>query len=454
MIGAIFFVVVNFAILMRAVFYFRSRQIESVSVSLVASTMYLLCLFVPSYLQKDGRTVSKLVGPGVLPVPSSSEIGDLAMRWATELLVVVAVESITVWFIAARPHWRESRVPRARPAVWAACAVLLVVVGALVLQIFPSTLDDRAAAGQGAVTILKSCLVCGLAIVAYFNCFGRWWVALALLMGTIFLVAENVRSPLSVIVIAWIVGMVARRDIYRRRWLVSALAVSIVAIGVGSFMSEMRANLIRHEGANASEIMSELIADPVAAPYSAGIDTLDGYRFSEFASEREPAEPLDLLSPIYTFIPRAIWPAKPASISSTLSSKYLGYKSSGQFLSLVGYLKLATGSYSFALLVLGVTVLVLTTLVIRLAGSFWSVFVYVCIFRLFLNGSAFDVYYCLSLALVTGIALVFSKFAIDTFLQGGQAQASSASTCTQNKSSYRRYAPGWLLENSQSNGSR
>lgn len=419
--GSIIFFVVVVAIVSRAAVYYRRRQIEPATVSFIASVMYVVCLWIPSNLQSSGRIQSKLVGPGVMAPPTPAEISDLSVAWATELTVVVVAEMVVVYVVGMRIS-RVRALKTTEYEAWLLAALLLIGAGLVAAVAFPISLDDRANAGQGVVSILKSCLVCGLAILAFFRCFHRRWLFAVLMLGLVILVLGNVRSPLSVIVIAWVCGMISNGSLYKKRWLATGCALAIFAVAVGSFMSEMRANVTRGEGMTTLQVAEQVVSDPLAAPYGAGIDTLDGYRFSQYASVREPAEPMDLLSPLYTFVPRALWPGKPSSISSRLSSKYLGYKSSGQFLSLVGYLRLVSGSYGLSLALLAVTIALLTGFILRFQGTPWSVIGYVCAFRLFLNGTAFDVYYSLALTVPIVCARGLGGFVSSTLRRASVAE--------------------------------
>ncbi|MFT4041885.1 MAG: hypothetical protein QM673_01845 [Gordonia sp. (in: high G+C Gram-positive bacteria)] len=408
MLSATVFLLTVGLISVRAWLHINRRELPKCAVSVVAAWMYVFCLWIPAILQGADRMNSKLVGPGVLAPPDATETDTLLLKWSFELCVVLVAELFIVVVINPKP-----RITRFLGGFtgeeWRLGSFVLIVVGFLVLIIFPTSLADRAAAGQGIISITRGSLVCGLAILAYYKCFGKLYLFAVLLGGIGILVLGNVRSPISVIVIAGIAGLLARREIYKKRWAFGALVIALSAVVVGSFMSNMRASITRHQDLSTTEIIQTMLDDPLAAPYAAGIDTLDGYRFSEFAREREAAEPLDLLSPVYTFVPRSIWPGKPDSISVRLSTKYLRYKSSGQFLSVVGYLMLATGSYGLALVMLAIGAGILAYLSVWLAGSYWTVFVYVCLFRLFLNGTSFDVYYTITLLLPTLIALYIAR---------------------------------------------
>lgn len=402
------FFAVFIAVNVRFAIKFKDRDIYSALVSTLASWMYLLCMWVPALLQMSGRTTSKLVGPGVLPPPDWAEVSNLCFRWSLELAIVLLAEVISVRLLVGRQTGQ--RLVWNNLYEWRAAACLLLVVGALAMVVFPVDLSDRAESGQGIATLLRSCLVCGLAILAYFRAFRSPWLWLVLGMGLAVLIVGNVRSPISVVIVAAIAGTISRGAIYRLRVVLTGCVIVIMAVMVGAFMSDMRANITRSQGLSVAELVNNIARDPLAAPYRAGVDTLDGYRFSQYVADMVPASPSDLLAPLYTFIPRAVWSTKPESISVQLSADYLGYRSSGQFLSPIGYMTLSTGSYFTALILLAVTVALLASLVKMLGGSFWLALVLVVTFRMFLNGTSFDVYYGLSLLLPILVALFLCRF--------------------------------------------
>ncbi|QXF82808.1 hypothetical protein SAMN04490240_1407 [Rhodococcus pyridinivorans] len=381
---------------------YRARNVQNALVSGLGATMYTLCLWVPAKLQESGALTSKIFRAGVAAHPTASEIDALSWKWALELSIILFAELLVVY---AYSHHRPK--PEKRPREqWLRISICLILVGLVATIVFPAELESRAAEGQGIFVLLRTSLVCGLAILAFFNCFSRKSMWLLLIGGTAFLVLENVRSPLFVILIAYAAGLIVRGVIYNRKAVVSIAVAVVVAIGFSSFMSEMRANITRNEGLSTSDIVSEMSEAPLVAAYKSGVDTLDGYRFSALVADVEPARPYDLLSPITTFIPRAVWEDKPPSISVELSSKYLGYKASGQFLSMIGFLTLATGGYGSALLLFAVFFLVASALVQVFQRRFALTIVLVVIFRILLGGSAFDIYYGLVLTVIVGTGVL------------------------------------------------
>ncbi|WP_337455897.1 hypothetical protein [Prescottella sp. D32] len=392
---------------------FVSRRLWDAVVSLTAAIMYVFCLWIPGRLQAAEVLDSKISSAGIVFRPDPLELDQLALFWALELLVVFLVE---LGIVATFPRVKAIEDRHSRKH-WQIVAVVLIIAGFCAYMVFPVALESRGLEGQGLVVLLRTALVCGLAVLAYFDGFGLWRFRIALFAGTFFLILENVRSPLAVIVIAYVCGLLVRGSIYRLRIVVAMLCVTVCAILAGTFMSEMRANSTRGEGRDAGAIVAEVLDDPADAVYGAGIDTLDGYRFAREIAGFEPARPADLFSPVTTFIPRSLWPEKPRSVSVEVSSKYLGYKASGQFLSPIGYLRLTMGSYVSGLLLFAVIFGVFAYLAQRLRGTIWFAILMVVVFRFLLGGSMFDVYYGLVLVVILsgaslGVSLLKRDFPV------------------------------------------
>lgn len=395
---------VTIVVILRAVYCFRAHQIQRATVSSFAVGVYVFCLWIPAYLQASGAIHSKLFSSGLLSRPTAGEISELELRWALELFCLLLAEIAIVEVII-----RTQKFPRSTPSIsvtdWRKVSLILVIVGVLANMVFPADIGARGVEGQGIFVLLRTMLVCGLAIAAYFNCWRSRWIWFGVVLGVAFLIFQNIRSPLLIVLVAFIAGVLSRGDIYRRRKVSQIVAAILVASIAGSFMSGMRANLTRDLGFSSSEVAANVLSSPVESVYEAGLDTLDGYRFSHLVSEFEEPRPSDLLTPVTTLVPRSIWHEKPNSISVDLSAKYLGYKASGQYLSPVGYLTLTSGSYIFALLLLMVFGGLMSWLVLRLWKTFWLSIVLVVLLRFLYGGSGFDLYYGLMLTLTTGIGI-------------------------------------------------
>jgi hypothetical protein len=191
--------------------------------------------------------------------------------------------------------------------------------------------------------------------------------------------------------------MVSRNEFQTKRRFLSVVALILLFAFAGSLMSNMRANLTRNYGYTLQQVVEQTLENPWTAPYESGLDTLDGYRFSQRILEFEEPRPSDLLAVVTTFVPRAIWPEKPEEISVDVSSRYLRYEASGQYLSPIGYLSLALGSYAASLVAIFVFAAFMSFLVWRYERRFWLVVVLLVTFRFMLGGSAFDLYYGLTI---------------------------------------------------------
>lgn len=269
----------------------------------------------------------------------------------------------------------------------------------------PPGLEERASGGQGLGTVLRGSVTSGLALLIYYRFFGRRFYGVVFAAGVAALVLTNIRSPVVVVFFGLVAYAINAEWFSSLRRVLAVIGVVLVISLVGATMSNLRANSVRNYGYTPTEVVEQTLSSPWIAPYEAGIDTLDGYRLSQYVSPREGARPDSLLTVVTTFVPRALWPDKPEELSVEISRKYLGYTASGQFLSTPGYFMLAFGSYPAALVaILGFSLLA-SLLVSSAYGTFWLIFVLVGFFRSQLGGGPFDVYYALVLALPVAVAM-------------------------------------------------
>ena len=460
MTGHLAFFVVILAVALRAVLALRNGGFDRSVISAIGLFIYGFCMWLPAYLQNQGSLDSKLQDAGFLAPPTATEFDQLAFLWATELAVLVCAEIAGAFFYGVlnrrnprfsavavgiqQTAYRTSSVSglTAPDESWRnskKISFILLLIGFAATMLFSTSgLESRGLGGQGIQILLRTCLVSGLAMLVFFRCFSSKVCVALLLSGTAFLFISNVRSPLVVLFLAYIASEIARRRngfSLKRSGLILGLVV-LVAL-VGSFMSTMRANITRNYGQSVGEVLSQTLSDPLIAIYSSGIDTLDGYRFSAAIARVEPSRPSDLLLIVLTFIPRSVWPDKPNSLSVDLSAKYLGYNSSGQFLSPMGYLNLVWGSYGVALLSLFVFGLVFSMLMSRFRSTFWTCLLLVVVFRFLLGGSSFDVYY--------GIVLAAPVFVVKSIVDSMQRQQGQLQFRQVTPTGHRS-ATGWRID--------
>lgn len=368
--------------------------------------VYVFCMWVPAELQAAGLLRSKIDEAGLVPLPSNGEIDGLAWRWSLELALV---------WLAERVAWSRSMPLRASVgysgdrarALYRRAALYLIVIGTCATFLLPDVnLDDRGASGQGFFTLLRSCLLCGLSIIIFFRFYREKLYALILAGGALLLLVSGVRSPLLVLFAAFLVSAVVFGSIRRPRYVLGVLFSGLALSFVGALMSALRSNYTRNLGGSLEQVFSQVLGDSWISIYEAGIDTLDGYRLSMHLDGLVSPNPADLFNIVLTFVPRAMWPDKPVDFSVALSQQYLNYKSSGQFLSPVGYLSLVFGGYWLGLIGLFVIVGALGLMMRASGRRFWSVIIVTVAFRFFLGGSSFDLYYGLSLALPVAVALL------------------------------------------------
>lgn len=391
----------------------RRGRAAVVVVSTVAAASYIFFLWIPAILQSRGLLRSKIDEAGVLSPPSGTEIDSLALRWSLELVVVVVAEMVGSALVASRLS--KFGKPRrnwigmdevGREAQWLRTANVLILVGFLAHIVFPSPdLLERAGSGNGVTTLLRSCMVLGLSIHVYLRSYRRAAYLIVLCLGLLYIVSSGVRSPLLIVFFAYVASAIQSGVIRRVTFWLRAACLGISVALVGAFMSIMRANIIRGHGLSLSEIMTSLADNWWRSIYEAGIDTLDGYRFATAVEPFTPGRPADLLNVVLTFIPRSIWPDKPSDIVVDLSGAYLGYESSGQFLSPVGYLTVVLDGYIPGLVGLFTVAVILAAINAAAKDSYWFSLSFLTVFRFFLSGSSFDLYYGLASALPVFLVL-------------------------------------------------
>lgn len=412
--GQIFFLLITSAIFARALRKVRRNEFAGCLISAITAAIYLTCLWVPAYLQAAHLIVSKIEKAGLVPVPTPDEISMLSLRWAVELAVVLAAELVS-GFYSGRSH-RLSPVKRASFGTFGLrsmtilearrATMFLIVVGGLATVFFPApSIGERAEGGHGFGVLMRSFLVVGLSMLAYYNFFNRHSFRLIGAAGTAFLIAGSVRSPLLVVLFGYIAGLTAFGKLRPKLMVQLALLAVFLAI-VSAFMSNLRGATIRGEQVVAGDIFLRTLESPYVAAYEAGIDTLDGYRLSMLIQPNEPARPLAFLTVITNFVPRALWPDKPTELSVEMSAKYLKYGAGGQFLSPIGYMSIAFGGYKFALLGMFVFIFLLSRLALRFQDSFVLALIVCVTVRFMMGGAAFDFYYGLTLMIPLLVAVI------------------------------------------------
>lgn len=394
MLGEEIFLFTIIAIMIHACSQVFKGNVERSIVSSISALIYLTCMWVPAQLQEAGLLlgkVSTLITAGQI---TSDEIGRLSWYWSLELGIIFLGERFCQLFAGNASSSSSKAVSdRGRDML---ISIILVSIGVVALFLIPAnSAEDRAVAGQGAATILRLFFTVGLAFIAFHRCFRRLEFVCILAAGILILVSTQVRSPIIVVMIAYVAGVISRKELNPKRLLLF-ICIAVCFAMLASIMSSVRGSLIRGEGVDASRILSAAFDQPYLSVYQSGIDTLDGYRLSAAIQPYEPARPLSILTMVTTFIPRFIWPDKPTELSVEISQKYLSYGAGGQFLSPVGYLHLAFGYYFFALVGLFAFALTSSYAILKLKQSFLLTVVILIVFRFMMGGAPFDIYYGLT----------------------------------------------------------
>lgn len=417
------FLVTAVALLTFSIRQIVGGRLNRVLVTVVATSVYLFAMWIPATLQASGAIEGKLTAVGFALTPTAPEIDRYAAMWSLELAVIAASEFVAWRVLLLRT---DPNVVVASEAQWRRVAHVLLLVGFVAFLALPGgSLDERGGGGQGLVVLFQTFLVIGLAVLAYFRCFSDLRYLAVLGVGVILLVLGGVRSPLLVILCAAVASAAARGTFRSYRRVTGLVAAVMVFALLASLMSAFRANTTRQYGFTTSEVVSDVFANPWTAPYEAGLDTFEGYRFSEQVADREPARPEELANVVLTLVPRAVWPEKPSSLAVDLSAKYLNYGASGQFLSTVGYLRLLTGSYAGGLVLLSVLTMAAAALSRRTFGSLWFAVILTVTVRFFIGGSSFDLYYGLVLCIPLVMALSYVRTTAKKSPKAGPGRDSS-----------------------------
>jgi len=413
MIETWIFATVALVVMTRTINAYRAGYWYRHATSGIIAMLYIAVLAIPGLLQSRGVLTSKLADAGVLAPPGKPEIASLLLEWALQLGLVAVVEQLVVAVVRRHESAQSRRLPHERldsqttPFVvgehYRRSVFTLIGIGAVATLVLPTAdLTQRGEGGNGLAVLLQGCLLSGVALLVYNRHFGRRHLTGITLGAAALLIMGGVRSPLVILIIAVVLGRL--RSSADDRLKLGYIAAGLPLFGVvGAFMSAYRGNIARGQGLSNAAILSDVLSDPVSAIYGAGIDTLDGYRFSEMVSNQVAASLWDFSKIVTTFIPRSVWPTKPPALSVSLSETFLGYEASGMYLSPVGYLRLVGGSYTAALVLLVVIVALLVAGLQRYKDGFASCYILLATFRFFLGGDQFDFYYVLALAIPVGV---------------------------------------------------
>lgn len=407
--GNLLFILALAAILVRCFRKMKRGQLIFALTSGLAAFMYLLCLWIPAHLQAADLIVSKIERAQIVYLPTSSEVDDLSFRWALELTVIFFAEIFAVYRSTAKRvivgNPTDSELNEKKRV-----AILLLAIGFISTFALPApSIEDRAVGGQGFGTVMRSFLVVGLALVCYYNFFKSNHFKLFAIVGLALLVAKGVRSPVIVVAFGYLAGLISRGELRAPQVLKMMMAGTILAV-LSAGMSMYRGAEIRGETISFEELITGVLESPYAAVYEAGVDTLDGYRLAKLIQPFEPSQFSNILTVFTNFVPRAIWPDKPADLSVNISAVYLGYGAGGQFLSPIGYMSIAFGGYFGALAGMFIFIFLASKMSIRFRNSFILAIIICIVFRFMMGGSPFDIYYGLVLLLPLFLCSLVVRF--------------------------------------------
>lgn len=416
-IGQVCFFIISAIIMFRFLSLVKRGRPYYGLISALACIMYIICLYISANMQASGLSNSKLVVARFLEPTDYHELNGLSFRWSIELLAVYLGEIVGIKFwravmpVRSRMRAQDGRIVFENSTIIS--AVLLFAIGLFCTIALSSDLSTRADGGQGLYTILKTCLVISLCVIFFYDFFNRKIFVIVGILGIGILIISAVRSPVLSVAIAYFAGRIARGEVtivMLARFVATGFVVAILAAA----MSNYRGEIIMGRQGSITDAASEAIGNPFSSIYSGGIDTLDGYRLAQQVQPSEDPDPLNILVAITTFVPRSMWPNKPEDLSLGITYRYLRWDQGGIFLSLIGYLSIAFGGYSFALFATFAIAATLSAIYQQVYRGFGGFVVILMTFRLFLAGSPFDIYYGLLMLFVWSAALKLCKILLRT----------------------------------------
>jgi hypothetical protein len=169
------------------------------------------------------------------------------------------------------------------------------------------------------------------------------WLAAIAITAAIGL-TTGTRSPLLLVGAYFAVATIRRITLkpQRTRTVVKAIAAVYLFLTLLSVISLWRGHLISQGQAQPSLSSSIVKAaeNPIGSlPTTADVNTLDGAIFSQIvhADYGVQSNPSNWATALGLFVPSQLWHGKPTPLSQSLSARYLGFGTSGMFLSGVGY---------------------------------------------------------------------------------------------------------------------
>lgn len=209
------------------------------------------------------------------------------------------------------------------------------------------------------------------------------------------------RSPIALIVLAVLVRLAQAR---RFRTLILSLAATPIALMLFAYQAIWRGLVARSMPADPLTILKSIGNDPGASLVRLGLDSIDGHALTvDLLKQGFEARPLDPLTAVLNFVPRALWAGKPTLLGGEIGRSYLGTNGSGIFLSGPGYLSLVTGSTLLGAVVFIVAILVLKRMTRAPRHPFFIVIASYLAARFTIAGDAFDIFLALQLVVIVSI---------------------------------------------------
>ena len=383
-----------------------------------------LLIVIPEYGSlTSGSSQDVLERVGGYSLTSIIDSTSGAMRLlALCMIMTIAGEAVVVSISMPRPT-PSTRAPKWRVIHSRYFVILAIVFGtaarfALNSQKGGTIIGRGTQSGLGFLTTSNWLLVCAIIILlADRRCFSRTFRYLLVAYCSIVTLLSFTRSPILLVVCfiaIWGAFAISRRRI-SFRFVVSAAAITYVSMIMISVISVWRGSKIHHLSFSLIDTTTRIAASPITSlPTTANVNTFDGTIFTQLLqSQGFHGSPRSWAVAVTTFVPSQLWPGKPSPLSVEVSAQYLHFGSSGMFLSGAGFASLTlygtVGAMLAWFIIATAVTLVIRRGVVEPFDYLWcSLFVFFIV-TMWFEGDAFNIYYALSIVIVSWLCLQLAR---------------------------------------------
>lgn len=393
----------------------RSGQgLTSLGSGTVALVM-LVAVSLSGWQLADGGRLSKLDELGFPEVAPRNDVTADFVIFVLALVALVAGEWLAQQVVARKQQSsRGARTAVAARPRFESKGVYLTLVGLAVvsfaLQHGQSQQDAFSVRGQVTGEGAKALLGYSAPLAVVVGIISSHWgsrrlLAVSLVLVSATLVMGGTRTPLVIVGVGLLVRLVVRLGGARKPL---AAGVAIVALGYVALVlivaiSEWRGSVAIGQPVSLTSTIVSSATDPISHLSAGGLDTIDGLSLATKVDRaRVGATVLDPLKAVISFVPRQLWPSKPAFLGNTVSHTYTDFGgNAGIFLSGPGYGLIVFGGRVAMMTMFLVIGFVCEALYRRQARiTVWTVMITYFLMRFMVAGDAFDLFHVLGLCLV------------------------------------------------------